>query len=330
MQIIFKSVLLSSLSLVLSQWIHAKPVSWCVYDIAGTAGDVMQTMKDYALAAKQWDVDIQTKVYRTDQQAVKAFQNKECDAVVASAFLTRDYNHFMGTIGAVGLIPNHYIAQKLFKSLGHPNLAKYMVSNEFEAVGWMPIGPAYFMVKDRNINSITQLAGRRVGLLKEDPSQQRMARRVGAKPIFINFENVGKHFINNEIDIMASPIYAYRPLELYRGLDPRGGVINFPISYVSLSFIVRKNAFPKNFGQKSRIWFQARTPKMMRTVLQWERSMPNKYWYDIPISDRISYQRLVSQLRKEFVQSGIYHEEMTKIVLKLQCAENDKHFECKK
>lgn len=313
-----------------SSAIHSKSVSWCVYDLAGQSGEAMQIMKDYGVAAKNWGVDTVTKVYLNEQQALSAFKNKQCDALVASTFSTREFNHFTGTIGAIGLIPNHHVAQQLFLSLGQPTVAKYMVQNGYESVGWIPIGPAYFMVKDRNINSITQLAGRKVGVLKEDPSQERVARRVGAIPIFMTLANAGHQFVANKIEILAAPIYAYRPLELHRGLGHRGGVINFPISYVSLSLIIRQNAFPTHYGMKSRAWFQARTPKMMQRVIQWEKSMPNKYWYDIPIADRSSYQRLVAQLRKEFVESGLYNRSMLKMVLSIHCAQNDKYFECQK
>lgn len=330
MQTMNTLVLSATFIVLFSPVIHAKTVNWCVYDLAGQSGEAMQIMKDYALAAKNWGVDTHTQVYLNEQQALNAFKNKQCDALVASTFLTREFNHFTGTISAIGLIPNHHVAQQLFLSLAKPAVAKYMVQNGYESVGWIPVGPAYFMVKDRNINSITQLAGRKVGVLKEDPSQERMARRVGAIPIFMNFANAAQQFVSNKIEILAAPIYAYRPLELHRGLGHRGGVINFPISYVSLSLITRQNAFPQHYGEKSRTWFQARTPKMMQAVIQWEKSMPNKYWYDIPIADRGSYQRLVSQLRKEFVESGIYNRSMLRMVLSIHCAQNDRYFECQK
>lgn len=330
MQKTAKVILSSTLSLFMSQMIEAKSITWCVYDLAGNAGDVMQIMKDYTIAAQNWGIKSNLQVYKNDLKALEAFKNSECQALVASSFLTREYNTFVGTIGAVGLIPNHQVAQQLFLSLGNNAFAHHMTEGNFEVVGWMPVGPAYFMVKDRNLNSITQLAGRKVGVLKEDPSQERMTRRVGAEPIFMSFENAGKLFLDNKIDILASPIYAYQPLELYKGLGHRGGVINFPISYISLSVIARKNAFPKDYGQKSREWFKSRTPKMMNNVIQWEKSMPNKYWYDIPIADRTSYQRLVAQLRKEFIASGVYNRALISTVLRLHCAQNERYFECQK
>ena len=310
--------------------VAAKSVTWCVYDMAGNSGDVMQAMKDYALAAKNWGVETKTKVYTSDQQAVDAFKNNTCDAVVASSFVTREFNSFMGTLGAVGLIPNHQVANQLFMNLDNASLKSHMTQNNYEAVGWMPIGPAYFMVRDRSLNSITELAGRKVGVLKSDPSQERMARRVGAVPVFMAFENAGQRFIQREIDVLASPVYAYQPLELHRGLGNRGGVINFPVAYISLVMITKQKEFPSGYGQKSREWFKARTPKMMQNVIQWEKTMPNKYWYDIPMADRTSYQRLVAQLRKEFIKSGVYDNKMIDLVLKIHCAQNEKYFECKK
>ncbi|TXJ06884.1 MAG: hypothetical protein E6Q25_08435, partial [Acinetobacter sp.] len=63
----------------------ANDVTWCVYDVAGNQGDVVQLMKDYAIAAKSWGVNIQPKIYQNDEQAVQDYQAKKCDAVVASS-----------------------------------------------------------------------------------------------------------------------------------------------------------------------------------------------------------------------------------------------------
>ena len=308
----------------------AQTVTWCVYDFTGNHGMTMQLMRDYAIASKKWGVNAQHKVYSSDQAALHAFQQQQCDGVVASTFLLREYNPFVGTLNAVGLMPNNQVAEQTFMALAHKDTAQYMQYKGYETVGWMPIGSAYFMVKDREINSITELAGRRIGALKEDPSQSRMIRRVGAQVVFINFDNAANFFIDNKVDILPAPIYAYQPFKLDRGLGQRGGVINFPISYISLSAIVRKDAVPKDYGQQSREWFKNNTPKMMRNVLNWEKSMPTKYWYDIPLADRSSYQRLVMQLRKEFIKSGLYHPAAINMVLKLHCHHNPQYFECKK
>ena len=307
----------------------ANNVTWCVYDVAGNQGDVVQLMKDYAIAAKSWGVNIQPKIYQNDEQAVQDYQAKKCDAVVASTFATKSINNFTGSIGAVGLIPNQQVAKDLFLALAHPNVEKYMVEKGQEVVGWLPVGSAYFMVKDRSLNSITELAGRRLSVVKYDPSQERMAKRVGAYPVQVTFDNVGKKFINGEVDIVAAPIYAYQPLELNKALAAKGGVINFPISYIALNFVIRQSAFPKGYGQKSRLWFKARTPQMMKNVAQWEKTLPSRYWYDIPVADRSAYQRLVSQLRKEFIQNKTYHATLLNMVFRMNCASNPDYFECK-
>lgn len=305
-------------------------VSWCVYDVAGTQGDVSQLMKDYTLAAKSWGVNMKTKTYTSDEKAAADYRAQKCDAVVASTFATKSMNNFTGSIGAVGLIPNMQVARGLFLALAHPNVAQHMVNNGHEVVGWIPLGTAYFMVKDRSLNSITDLAGRRLSVLRSDPSQERMARRVGAQPINVTFDNISQKFLNNEVDILAAPIYAYQPLELNKALAEKGGVINFPISYISLNLMIRQSAFPKDYGQKSRQWFKARTPQMIQKVAQWEKTLPARYWYDIPVADRSAYQRLVSQLRKEFVQNKTYHPTMLDMALRLTCVSSPEYFECKR
>ncbi len=324
-----KHVITVVLFLGMAHTVQAKNVVWCVYDIAGTNGATMQLMKDYILAAKSWGVESTLKAYNSDERAVADYKAQKCDAVVASTSATKDLNNFTGTIGAVGLIPTPQVAKSLFLALGSPKVARYMKSNGHEVVGWQPWGSAYFMVKDRRLNSITQLAGKRLSVLKDDISQIRMARRIGATPVMITFDDAGSKFLNGSVDILAAPIYAYQPLELNRVLADRGGVINFPVSYIALSFIIREDAFPKGFGQKSRNWFKLQTPSMINQVMQWERGLPLRYWYDIPVSDRKAYQRLVTQLRTEFVDNSIYHPVLVKMVHSINCSYDPEYFECK-
>ena len=326
-----KQFFCSSLLLVcMTQAMASKTVTWCIYDAAGHSGSVMQIMKDYSLFAKKWGVHHTLKVFSNEEKALAEFKNKQCDGIAASSFLTREYNHFLGTTGAIGLIPDNQTAHQVFAALGEPSLSKHMVQNGYEAVGWIPIGSAYFMVKDRNINSITHLAGLRIAILREDPSHERMARRVGATPVFVTFSNAASKLIKGEVDVLPAPIYAYRPFELQRGIGIYGGVINFPMSYMSLNLIVRQEAIPKNYGQHSRNWFMALTPRMMQNVFRWEQSMPKKYWYDIPTSERQSYQRLLTQLRREFIGTRVYNHDFIKLVLEKQCDIDAQYFECKK
>ena len=334
MQMIKNQLVIRSLFILcMATYVHqanAKTVRWCVYDFAGQNGDVMSLMKDYALASKHWGVDAKLKVYAEDQLALQDFKDNKCDAVMASSFVTRPYSHFGGTLNAVGLIPNHKVAEQVFLSLADPKLAPYMVEEQTEMVGWFPVGSAYFMVQDRAINSITHLAGLKVGVMKEDPSQTRLARRIGAIPYYINFKTASVQFLQREIDVLPAPIYAYSAFDLHHSLGKKGGVINYPISYISLNAIIKKDAFPAKYGQLSRNWFKAKTPTMMNNVLNWERSMPNKYWYDLPLSERQAYQRLVVQLRKEFIDSKVYHPILINLVLKNHCKIEVNYFECRK
>ena len=309
---------------------YAKTVQWCVYDFAGQNGDIMNIMKDYALVSKKWGVETKLRVYAEDQLALQDFKSNKCDAVIASSFVTRPYNHFAGTLNAVGLIQNHKVAEQVFTQLADSKFAAYMKQDEFEMVGWFPIGAAYFMVQDRAINSITHLAGLKVGVMKEDPSQTSLARRIGAVPQYINFKNASVQFLQREIDVLPAPIYAYAAFDLQHGLGKKGGVINYPISYISLNAIIRKDVFPAKYGHYSRNWFKSKTPLMMKNVLKWERSMPKKYWYDLPISERQAYQRLVVRLRKEFIDSKVYHPELVNLVLTTHCQIEANYFECRK
>lgn len=55
---------------------YAAPLSVCVFDLMGAGGDTMARAKDYALAAKNWGLDIEPKVYTKINHAIADFDSK--------------------------------------------------------------------------------------------------------------------------------------------------------------------------------------------------------------------------------------------------------------
>ncbi len=67
-------VLLAGAALMLSAAAVAAPAKQvlCVWDIAGTQGDVYNLMKDYKLAAARWGANIELKPYTASSMALPA------------------------------------------------------------------------------------------------------------------------------------------------------------------------------------------------------------------------------------------------------------------
>lgn len=300
----------------------------CAFDLGGASGDNYAFLKDYALAAKKWGVELELKAYNSEDQAIADFKARKCDALTALSFGTMQFNQYASSISAMGAIPTYSIAKTVLSLMGNPKVATDMVQGEYEVAGIMPIGFAYFVVKDRNINTLAKAAGKRIGVLSVDPVQRRMVQKVGAIPVGMSVDNAGELFRTSKIDILPSPAIAYVPFEVYCSMGYGGGVARFPISFLTGNFVIYKDAFPAGFGQNSRSFFASNINRQMKLVERYESSVPAKYWYDISNEDTVGYLQLLRQMRIEFVKNGTYSPKMMALMKKLRCQQDPSSFEC--
>lgn len=321
----------STLAILQSTAFANTTLQLCVYDIIGANGPTMSLAKDYAVFAKQYGIDFQPKVYMGFKQLILDFDQKKCDGLVADNFGTRKYNTFMSTIGAIAAIPNYQIAQQIINAISTPRLSYKMKTKDYEVVGYMPYGFGYLMGKDRNVNSLEEAKGLRIGVLDVDPSQRRMAERVGMKPILMSIDDAPTRFLKGEFDIVPVPTIIYEPFEGEKVLGTQGGILNYPMALITMNFILHNNPkIPKDFGQKSREWFGKKSPQLFKMVKQWDATIPKRFWVEIETIDRPAYEHLASQLRKEFVDNKIYDPVMMNLIRHLRCKQDPSFVECKK
>ncbi|MDA0582577.1 DUF6091 family protein, partial [Acinetobacter baumannii] len=110
-----------------------------------------------------------------------------------------------------------------------PQAAKLMVEGNYEVGGIVPFGAAYPMVNNRAIDSVEALAGKRIAALEYDKAQALMVERVGGKPVAVDINNLSAKFNGGEVDMIAAPTLAYKPLELNKGIGTKGGIARFPL-----------------------------------------------------------------------------------------------------
>lgn len=310
--------------------VQAKTLLLCVYDLIGAGGDTMALAKDYALQAKQWGVEIEPKSYTKVSDVVAAFDSKQCDGIAADSFATKKYNNFAGTIGATGAIPDYAVAQKTLQAMASPKLASRLQSKNYEVMGFMPFGLVYLVSKDRSTNNIQSLNGKRYGVLSIDPTQARMAKRVGMKPIDMSYDDISPRFKRGDFDIIPSPLVAYEPLEFGKVIGSSGGIVDYPVAFVSMNFIFRKDDIPADLGQRSRQWFAQKAPTMIKTVQSWDSKVPKSVFIPVLDIDKAGYDMLLSQMRKEFIKAGTYDSVMLNIITRLRCNSEPKFVECRK
>jgi hypothetical protein len=91
----------------------------------------------------------------------------------------------------------------------------------YEVVSIIPLGAVYPVVNDRRINTLAKAAGKRIAAFDWDKTQASLIKQIGARPVSADITNFAGKFNNGQVDIIAAPAMAVRPLELQKALAPR-------------------------------------------------------------------------------------------------------------
>lgn len=311
---------------------HAEKVDICVFDLLGKSGESFQMAQEWALAAKGWGAEINLIARQDEAVADNDFKAGKCDGVFMTAMRARQYNKFAGSIDALGGAPSNAIAQRAISfALDKRNAAK-MVTNmggkKYEIAGISPLGSAFIFVRDKNINSIEKAAGKKFAVLGYDDAQKIMVQRVGAQAVISDVSNFVAKFNNGQVDMVGAPAYAYKPLEIYKGLGNNGAMFNFPVLHVTSDFVIRPEKFPAGFGQKSRDWFIKNLPKSMAMIKRLEAGIPSKYKMNLNAEDKTKYQKMLRDGRMDMTKRGIYDASMMSVLKRARCSVDKANFEC--
>ena len=304
----------------------------CVFDLLGKAGESYKFLEEWALVSKKWGAQVQLISFQDEDLADKAFQNDKCDAVYMTSMRARTYNKFAGSIDALGGVPSNKIAQKAVEYVLDPRNTKRMTTtlqgDSYEVAGIGLIGSAYIFVKDRSLNTIEKAQGKKFAILHYDRAQRVMVERVGAVPVMSDISNFIKKFNTGEVDVVAAPAYAYKPLEIEKGLGSKGVMLNFPVVNVTADLIVRPERFPAQFGEQSRQWFLQKIPQSFAMVQRLEAAIPSKIKMQLSKEDKEKYQRLLREGRIDLTKQGIYDPGMMRVLKKARCTVERTNFEC--
>lgn len=322
-----KTLLMSAGLMTVVSVAQAKQVM-CVFDLVGKNGDVYALMKDYQLAAKQWGADIELKVGQNEGVIAEDFKAGKCDAVSITGMRGRQFNNFTGSLDSIGAITNLNLAVKVMQGLASPTFAKYMVNGKYEVVGVVPVGDAYLMVRDRNINTVAKAAGKKIAVLDYDQAQKLMVQQIGAQAVSADVTNFSSKFNNGQVDIIGAPAAVFRPLELHKGLGTTGAIVNYPILQVTGNLIIHPDKFPEGYGQKSRDWIKTQLPRANTILGKMKADIPAKYWMNVPAGDQPGYQKLMREARIELTKRGIYNKQMMKLLWQFRCKNEPSNFEC--
>ncbi|MCK5190093.1 MAG: hypothetical protein KAR12_08560 [Methylococcales bacterium] len=285
-------------------------------------------MKDYKTAALAWGVELELKPYTSERVAAEDFKSGLCDAVIFTGIRARQFNAFTGSLDAIGAMPTYEHLKSVITTISANKAAKLMFNDPYEVVGIFPGGAAYMFVNDRTIDTVGELAGKRIAILDSDPAQVEMVTFVGASPVGTSIANMYSKFNNGSVDVTYGPAIVYEAMELYKGLKPNGGVIRFSLAQLTMQILIRKAEFPEGFGQNSREFALGQFDLGVELIKRYESKIPESMWVSIPEADIAGYLEVFRQSRIRLKEKGIYNGKMLKLMRMLRCKKNPHQPEC--
>ena len=327
-----KKILFAALTTLLVSNSAKADQTVCIFDLLGRAGESYKLMEEWALASKNWGADVKLVAYQKEEQADRDFKNGKCDAVAMTTMRSREYNKFAGSIDALGGVPSNDIARRAISYALDQRNAKRLVSTmkgeKYEVAAIAPLGIAYIFVRDRSMDTIEKGIGKKFAYLHYDIAQKIAIERVGAIGVPSDISTFVGKFNRGEVDSIAAPAYAFKPLEIYKGLGKSGAMFTFPLINVTGNLIIRQNKFPEGFGQNSRAWSLRQLPKAMNTIRRLEAEIPARYKLNVTAEDKLRYHKLLRDGRIELTQRGIYDPVMMRVLKRARCTVERTNFEC--
>ncbi|MBL4865504.1 MAG: hypothetical protein JKY67_03915 [Pseudomonadales bacterium] len=306
----------------------AVPKTICVFDPIGSNGPLYAELKDYATAAIGWGVEFKMKPYTDERIASEDFKSGLCDAVSVTGIRGRQFNPFVGSIDSVGALPSYDLLRDTVKTLSSTKAARLMNVGDYEVVGIFPGGAVYLFVNDRSINNVASMSGKKIAILDYDAAQIEIVKKVGASSVGSSLANMYSKFNNGSVDIVYGPGIMYEAMELYKGMEPDGGIIRFALAQLTIQVLIKSADFPEGYGQQSRDYVLSRFDHGVKILVDAENKIPATWWYDIEATDISNYIELFRNIRISLRDAGIYDPKMMTVLRKIRCRKDPEKSEC--
>ena len=302
--------------------------SFCVFDPVGANGPLFNVMKSSRAAALEWGVDLQLRAYTDEKIAAEEFKAGQCDSVLLTGTRAREFNKFTGTLEAIGAVPGRQEMQILLETLNQQKAAELLRNGDYEVVGILPAGSVYLFMRDRELDTVEELQGKKIATFDYDNAAVTMVRHVGGSVVGANSANFAGKFNNGSVDIIYAPAVAYAPLELYKGVTPDGGVYKYPLTQMNFQIIIRADRFPEGYARKARQYSLAQIDKAYELVASAESEIPEKYWTH-PSTQQVSdYDQMLREVRLDLREVGTYDGTALRLMRAVRCKTQPARSEC--
>jgi len=300
----------------------------CIWDIGGRNGPVFNAAMEQRALAVEYGINLDMVPYTNETVMVDEFKAGRCDAALMSGLRARQFNLYSGSVDAIGAVPSQKHMQTLLQVLSHPRQAGHMVQGDYVVMGIFPAGAAHIFVNDRSISSLAKAAGKRVAVLDYDETQAEMVAAIGATPVTTDIVSAPNKFNNGQIDILPAPLVAYELLELYKGMSPDGGVVDYPLTQLSMQLIGRLDKFPNEVAQLIREASYEAYPEVIKRIEQETRRVPDRWMIAIPDKDKREYEVMMQDARDALRAQEYYSADMLSLQRKIRCKFDPTRSEC--
>lgn len=304
------------------------PVTMCVFDMLGANGPTHKALRGYQTDAISWGASITFKSFTDERVAAEAFNQGTCDLVNLPGIRARSYNSFTGSMEAIGAIPTYQHMRMILATLAGEKAAPLMRQGDYEIVGISPIGALYGFVTDRSIDSPKKLAGKKITVLDNAPESQYLVEQTGLTPVSSTISNAIQKFNNKSVDITGAPALAFEPLEMTKGLEPNGGIWQWPILQTSLQFVARWQKLPEGFAAHSRVYIHNATEGLFKLIEVNEAAIPAKYWISLSDDLKEEWAETFRKNRIALRDKGIYDGKALSLFRKVRCSVDAERSEC--
>lgn len=325
-----RNFILIILLALLSETVFAiEDKTFCVWDPVGRTGPVMTFYSDVIPKAQAWGLRLKFVAFTEETDAVKAFKAGECEAVVITSILSRQFVQFAGTMDAIGAINSQDGLELAIATLSRPRAGNLMIEGNHEVVTTFPVGSMYAFVKDRSVDTIDGFSGKKLAILNDDPQMKKFADLAGASKVNVTLSNFADKFEKGIVDIVIMPALAYNTFELYKGLGDKGGIINYRLYYGMLQTISKRDQFPEDFGFNMRNYMLTRLKEMNKMVRDAEDEIPDHYWIEVNQFVKDDIDHFSKRVRLSLQDNEVNNATALKLFWKIRCRLDPSRGECK-
>lgn len=303
----------------LMEWKKNRPPVICVFDFLGTRGPIYGIANEIKLISQLDGLQFEVEAYTNERVASQDFKTGKCAGLVATGLRTRQYNSFAGSIEAIGAAADYKVIQNTLDELQAPKYSPLLQDETYAIAGIIPVGKLFLFVNDRKINSLGKAAGKRVAAMEYDKAQGKLISMAGASAVPSDVSRFGPQFNNGSVDVVVAPAYAYKNLELYRGIGTKGAVINFPLAVLTYQIVLNKERFEEKQIRRIRALAHTKVNMAINAAIDVEKDIPAELWMELGEKEKSEYVVAMRDSRVGLRDEGIYDKSMLRLLRLKRC-----------